>query len=237
MSFISSIVGGFLGAHGATEASNAEQTGAQKAQALEKENQTNAVTAQNTALSNVTAAEQPYQNLGGTSANHLVDLLGKGFQAPTLAEAEQTPGFQFNLEQGSRAIAQNAAATGNLMSGNTGVALEKYGQNLAEGTYQQDYQNALDTYNANVNPLLSATGIGLNSTGQLSNANLTTAGNTANIDLTSGEQQAQQINNAAAARASGYLGRANAWSGAIGGALGSKAGQWAGSQLLGAALV
>lgn len=221
MGFVSNIVGGILGANAANKAADAGVKGAQQAQALEKQNQDAANKAQQTALSNVTAAEQPYQSLGSTSANHLADLVSKGFHAPTLAEAEATPGFQFNLQEGTRAIDQNAAANGTLMSGNTGVALQKYGQNLAETTYNQDYQNALNTYMANVNPLLSSTQLGLTSTGQLTNANLDVAGNTANIDMTGGEQQARQINNAAAARASGYLGAAKGWGQFAGGVAGA----------------
>ncbi len=103
------------------------------------------------------------------------------------------------------------------MTGNTGKALEDYGQNLAQTTYQQDYQDALNTYMANYQSLLGGTNAGLTSTGQLTNANLDVAGNTANIDLTGGQQQAQQINNAAAARASGYLGAAKGWGQMAGG--------------------
>jgi hypothetical protein len=215
---VGSIVGGIMGANAAGKAANTEVKGAQDAQALEKQNQDDALAAQKTALSNVTAAEQPYQSLGSTSANHLSDLLSKGFTAPTLADAEATPGFQFRLKEGTDAINRNAAATGTLMTGNTGKALTDYGQNLAESTYSDDYNRALQTYMGNVNPLLQGTQLGLSSTGQLTNANLTTAGTTANIDMTGGVQQAQQINNAAAARASGYLGKADAYSKAIGGA-------------------
>jgi hypothetical protein len=211
MSFVSDIVGGILGAHAANNAANAGVKGAQQAQALEKQNQDAALAAQQTALGNVTTAEQPYQALGSTSANHLSDLVSQGFTAPTLAQAEQTPGFQFNLQTGTNAINENAAATGNLMSGNTGVALQKYGQGLAENTYQQDYQNALNTYMANYQSLLGGTNAGLTSTGQLTGANLDVAGNTANINMTGGLQQAAQINNAAAARASGYLGAAKGY--------------------------
>ena len=214
---VGSVVNGIQQRNAAANASSALQQGAQKAQELEKQNQDAANQAQQTALSNVTTAEQPYQTLGSTSANHLADLVSKGFTAPTLAEAEQTPGFKFNLETGTNAINEDAAATGTLMSGNTGVALQKFGQGLAENTYQQDYQNALNTYMSNYQSLLGGTGAGLTSTGQLEGANLTTAGNTANIDLTSGAEQAQQINNAAAARASGYLGKSAAWSGLISG--------------------
>lgn len=206
----SSIAGGIGQSNAAQNAANTQSIAAQQAQQLELQNQQAAQQAQQTSLGNVTAAEQPYQQLGATSANNLANLLQKGFSAPTLAQAEQTPGYQFNLQQGTQAINENAAATGNLLSGNTGTALEKYGQGLATTTYQQAYQNALNQYTANYQSLLGGTNAGLQSTGQLTGANLATAGNLANIDLTGGQQQASQINNAAAARASGYIGSANA---------------------------
>jgi hypothetical protein len=217
----SSIAGGIMGANAAGDAASVETKAAQDAQKLEKTNQDSAVAAQQTALSNVTAAEQPYQALGSTAATNLAKQLSTGFQAPTLADAENTPGYQFTLEQGTRAIDQNAAANGTLMTGNTGKALTDYGQGLASTTYQQDFQNAMNTYMTNYQSLLGGTTIGQNSTGQLANANLTTAGTTAGIDMTAGQQQAQQINNAAAARASGYLGTASAYSNMAGGIAGA----------------
>jgi len=217
MSFVSNIVGGLFGASAAGKASNAEVQGAQQAQKTFETNQTNANAAQQTALGNITAAEQPYQAVGSTAAGGLNKLLSTGFTAPTLAEAEATPGYQFNLETGRNAIDENAAANGTLMSGNTGVALEKFGQGLAQNTYQQAYQNALNSYMTNYQTLAGGTQLGETSTGQLGQANLTTAGNTANIDLTAAQQIAQQQNNAAAARASGYLGKAAGYSSAAGG--------------------
>ena len=206
----SSIAGGMAQSGAATKAANTQATAAQQAQELELQNQNAAQGSQATALQNVTSAEQPYQALGSTSANNLAKLLQQGFTAPTLAQAEQTPGYQFNLQQGTQAINENAAATGNLLSGNTGTALEKYGQGLATTTYQQAYQNALSQYQANYQSLLGGTQAGLQSTGQLASTNQAAAQNYANIDLTGGQQQASQINNAAAARASGYIGSANA---------------------------
>lgn len=209
------IGGSAIKAHAAGEAASAQETAAAKAQALIAKQQADALTAQQTALASTTAAEQPYQSLGSTSANSLQALLQKGFTAPTLTQAEQTPGYQFNLQSGTQAIDENAAATGNLMSGNTGVALTKYGQGLATTTYQQAYQDALNAYNTNYQSLLGGTTVGLNSTGQLASANQNTANNTANIDLTGAQLQASQINNAGAARASGYVQAANAWAPAI----------------------
>ena len=220
MSIIGSVVGGILGSNAANKAANTQATAAQQAQALELQNQQQAQQAQQTSLGNITAAQQPYQSVGSTGANALNKYIQNGFQAPTLEQAEATPGYQFNLQQGTRAINQNAAANGTLMSGNTGTALEQFGQGLAQNTYQQAYNNALNTYQTNASTALQGSQLGLNSTGQLTQANENTANELGNIDLTGGAQQAQQINNAAAARASGYLGSANAWQGAIGGITG-----------------
>jgi hypothetical protein len=220
MSIVSSIVGGVLGSNAAQGAAGALESGATKAGQLEAQNQTAANAAQQTALSNVTAAEQPYQSVGTTGANALNQYVQNGFTAPTLQQAEQTPGYQFALQSGTNAIDENAAANGTLMSGNTGTALEQYGQNLGQNAYQQTYQNALNAYQTNVGAAQGAVNSGLTSTGQLSSANLGVAGNTANIDLTSAQEQAQQLNNYAQAQAGGILGSSNAIQGAISGAMG-----------------
>lgn len=220
MSFVSGIIGGLLNSSAAGKAANAGVKGAQDAQALEKTNQTDAQNFQNGVWSGTQTAEQPYQQVGQTSANNLNNLLSKGFTAPTLQDAENTPGYQFQVQQGTRAINQNAAANGTLMSGNTGTALENYGQNLAQTAYQQDYNNALNTYNTNYQSLLGGTQAGLSSTSQLGQFGQEASNTNANIDLTGGQQQAQQINNAAAARASGYLGKAAGYNQALGGAAG-----------------
>lgn len=215
---VGSVVNGIQQRNAAQSAAKSLESGAMKAQATAEQNQTAANTAQQTALSNVTSAEQPYQGLGSTSANALSGMIsGGGFQAPTLAQAEQTPGYQFQLQQGTQALNENAAANGTLMSGNTGVALEKYGQNLAQGAYQQTYNNALNAYQTNANTALQGSQVGLGSTGQLAQTNLGVAGNTANIDLTSAAAIEQQQNNYAAAQAGGSLGSAAAWSGMISG--------------------
>lgn len=217
---ISSLVGGFMGSNAANSAANVESQGAQKAQGVISQGENNALDFQNNVWSGTQAAEQPYQQVGSTAANKLNQFLGTSFTAPTLQQAEQTPGYQFTLQQGTNAIDENAAATGNLMSGTTGTALENYGEGLASTTYQQDFQNALNTYMTNYGALSGAAGLGLSSTGQLGQFGQSAAYNTGNIDLSGSQMQAQQINNAAAARAQGILGSSAAWSNAIGGMTG-----------------
>lgn len=217
MSFVSNIVGGIMGAHAAGSAADAEVQGAQQAQKTIEQNQTSAKAAQDTALSNITAAEQPYQELGTTAAGGLNALLTRGFVPPNPNDVAKTPEYTFQLGQGLDAINKNAAATGTALSGNTGVALEKFGQGLASTSYQQSYQDALNAFLANDQSLSSGVGQGLQSTGQLAQGNLTTAGEKSGIDMTSGQEIAQQQNNAAAARAQGILGKAAGWSSAVGG--------------------
>src|SRR5690348_10826882 len=182
MSFISSIVGGILGSSAAKKAANAGVQGAQAAQQLEQKNQQQAQASQAAATAQNQQAEQPYQAVGAKAANNLTNILNTPFTAPTLAEAEQTPGYQFTLGQGTQAINENAAANGTLLSGNTGVALENYGQGLASTTYQQDYQNALNTYLTNSNTALQGTQLGESSTAELGQLGQIGAENLSNID-------------------------------------------------------
>ena len=227
MGFIGSMVGGILGANAAGTASGQLSQGAQQAQALELKNQQAAQGSQATATAQNQAAEQPYQQLGSTSAAGLQSLLQKGFQAPTLQQAQQTPGYQFQLNSGTQALNAGGAATGNLMSGTQGTALQKYGQGLGQSAYQSTYNNALQQYMSNYQSLMGGTNAGLTSTGQMGQLGQAGAQNLANIDLTGGQQQALQLNNAAAARAQGTLGSAAGW-GQFAGGLGSGLGMLAG---------
>jgi len=105
-----------------------------------------------------------------------------------------------------------------LNSGNTGVALEKYGQGLATTTYQQAYQNALNTYQTNLNAAGHGVNVGLTSTGQLGQFGQMAANNLSNLYLTGGQQQASQINNRGAAAAAGSVAQGNAWANGVQGA-------------------
>lgn len=70
-----------------------------------------------------------------------------GYSDPTVAMQNalqaltQTPGYQFSLGQGLEAIQRSAAAKGNLMSGKTLMAMQQFGQNMAQQTYQQALAN------------------------------------------------------------------------------------------------
>ena len=128
---------------------------------------------------------------------------------------------------------QNAsAAKGSLLSGNEAQAEQNYGQNYASNEYNnvynrsmQQYTNAFNIFNSNqaneYNKLAGLAGTGQTAATTLGQEGQAAAQNVGNIDLTTGAQQGQQLNNAAAATASGYVGGANAWAGGLSGSTGS----------------
>ena len=123
----------------------------------------------------------PYTRVGKVSTNRLLDLIKGDF------DMSGTPEYQFLTEQGNRAVDSSGAARGMALSGAQLKGLQKYGQGLA------------NTYTDSVfNRLLQGSNLGMNATNSLVNVGQNTA---ANIGA------AQQ--GVGAARASGYLARAN----------------------------
>ncbi len=90
------------------------------------------------------------QNYGqaGAGVNQLGNLLGlngAGGNATALQTLQNTPGYQFQLDQGDNAINAQAAATGMNASGNQALALSKFNQGLAGTTYN-NYVSQLQPY-------------------------------------------------------------------------------------------
>jgi hypothetical protein len=71
------------------------------------------------------------------------------FQAPTLEQAMATPGYQFRLGEGKRALENSAAAKGLVRTGGTLKDLLAYGQNYATNAYRDTFDQALTTYKTN----------------------------------------------------------------------------------------
>ena len=252
MSFVGDLIGGFLGSGAASSAAKVQQQGAQQALGISQQNQASANAAQQQATQQQTANAQPYLNLGSGGATSLASLLAPGGQLtqgfgafdPNSVNPNSDPGYAFQQQQGLAALQNSAAARGGLLSTGTAKNLLGFSQGLASTEYQNAYNRALQSYQTNQNNfntnnnnvysrLMGAAGLGQNSSVNL-NSNLQQgAQNTGSIDLNAAQQQAQQVNNAAAARASGIIGSANAWSGALGGMFNSLPGSLSLSSLLG----
>lgn len=117
-------------------------------------------------------AINPLQRAMGYDANWNLDpnnILNQTFTAPTAEQAAQTPGYQFTLDNGLRAVQNSAAARG---LGTSGAALRgaaDYATGLANSTYNDVFSRALQTFNTNygsaanrVNRLNSIVGSGQN---------------------------------------------------------------------------
>jgi hypothetical protein len=111
------------------------------------------------------------------------------------------PGYGFRLSEGQKALDRQAAARGGLISGGALKAASRYGQEMGS----QEYTNAFNRYQterqARLNPLQSLAGVGQTSVSQLGQAGQAMASNVG-----------EAIGAGAQARASGYMGGANALS-------------------------
>lgn len=129
------------------------------------------------------AAAQPAQ----PSVNALAMTAKRGFQ--------ETPGYQFMVEEGERGVMNNLAAMGMKNSGSALKALTRFRTGLANQEY--------GTY---LNRLASVAGMGQTQTNTTNALTQNAAGNIG-----------RAYQDAGAARASGYVGAANSWQNAIGG--------------------
>lgn len=145
------------------------------------------------------------------------------FQAPTSATEANDPGYQFRLNQGTQALDNSAAAKGDLLSGNTLQGVTQFGQDYASNEYGNVYNRALQQYqlaqnnSTNIfNRLADVSGLGQTSLQQLANSGTSAAGQIGNTLTNTASLMGQDTQNAAAATASGYVGSANAYGGALG---------------------
>ena len=203
---VATLGGGLIAAGGAKSAANAQTQAAQEANA-----------AQERMFQKQIELQEPFRQGGLTAQNQLMQLLGIGGDqnAPgygSMAQPfgtqqfQQAPGYAFRQSEGMKALERSAAARGGLLSGGTLKGIQRFGQDLAS----QEYQNAFNRYqierSARLNPLQSLMGSGQSATNVLTGA----AGQM-------GQNEATNLYNAGAARASGYVGSANALSNALGG--------------------
>lgn len=207
----SSVVGGLLSSDASQSAANTQANAANNAAAMQQ-NQFN----------QMRQSLQPYMDLGSGSIPQLMGLLNSNklnaqfsFN-PTQQQLEQTPGYQFALQQGLKGVNNSMSARGLGNSGAQAKAITQYATGLADQTYQQQYNNALQNfmtnYGVNSNQFGRLGGLlslGENAAAGVGNAGLQTASNAGNF-LTSG----------ANAQAAGTIGSANAINNGLSGATG-----------------
>lgn len=206
---IGSVIGGIVSSIGASSAASAQAKAAQQAEQLIQQNANKALGIESGALSSEESNLTPYTQAGTMALSKLNGM--QPFSAPTAQQAAETPGYQFQLTQGLKALQNSAAARGGLLSSGTAKAINDYAQGTAASNYGNVYNRALQTYQTNFGNQMSLAGLGANTATNLSSLQQGNANAQSGILGQSSAEEAQQINNAAAARASGYAAQGNIW--------------------------
>jgi hypothetical protein len=145
----------------------------------------------------------PFREAGVNALNKLVPLTE--YQNFGMDQFQADPGYAFRMSEGMKGLERSAAARGGLLSGSTLKGIQRFGQDLAS----QEYQNAFNRYGVErerrLNPLQSLAGVGQTTSRELGAAGQTMASNVG-----------QALGAGGQARASGYVGQANALTGALG---------------------
>lgn len=100
-----------------------------------------------------------------------------------------SPSYDFRLKEGQKALERSKAAGGDYFSGDTALALNKYGQDYASNEWEQDWRRL----------------------GQLAGDGTDATGTTVNVAGQYGSAAANNTIAAGNARASGYQQAGNAW--------------------------
>lgn len=151
-------------------------------------------------------AQRPFLEGGYAATNRLQELLGVGgntgaqgygsLNTPfsfTPGDLTQTPGYQFQLEQGQEAQDRRASAAGGFYSGANLKAAQSFGQGLASTTFDNEYNRAFNAYQTNrantLNPLQALAGQG--QTAANTSANIQQGSTNALTSLLTGNANAQ----------------------------------------------
>ena len=193
-----SLVGGVAQASAARSASKAQERAANEDIAFQRETR-----------DQIMERLDPFYRAGQSGQDAYMFNMGLGPRPEGYAGFQQTPGYQFQMDQGTQAVNAMAGARGGLNSGRTLQDLNRFGQGLAN-----------QEFGGYMNRLAGLTDMGMGAAG---------------MQATASQNAAAGVSNALAARgnaqAAGSIGVGNAISGGINNALGG----WAYMQHLGRA--
>jgi len=186
------LVSGVMGANASENAAEAQLQGSRESTA-----------AQERMFDKQVELQAPWRQAGETALNKLTPL-ALNYEKFGMDKFTADPGYAFRLSEGQKALDRSAAARGGLISGSALKAATRYGQDMGS----QEYTNAFNRYQteraAQLQPLQSLAGVGQTSANTLTNA----AG-------AMGAAEAANAIGAGNARASSYVGQANAMSGGL----------------------
>jgi hypothetical protein len=179
------IAGLAVTAYAAYSANEAKKDASERAAEAQIQGSRSAAEAQVYAVDRALEAQAPWLEAGERGLDTLESMLSRGPGKYT-----ESPGYQFRLGEGEKGIERFASAKGGLLSGATGKALMRYGQDYAT----QDFDKFLARYYDSLKPYQSLAQVGQ-----------TSATKSADLMVEGGEAQAAGYLGVGKAQASNYL--------------------------------
>ena len=150
-------------------------------------------------------AQQGQQGQAG-STDPEFGSLSRNFAASDMnADPVYQSGLQFGLNEGAKGINRQAAAGGSFLSGAALKALTRFGNDYGSTKANESYNRFNNNQDRTYNKLAGLSGAGQQATNSIQSAGTNMANNVSANQLQAGN-----------ARASGYMGQANAISGGVG---------------------
>lgn len=153
------------------------------------------------------ARQEPFYQAGVRSLNAYEKGIQPGGELVrpfTATDYTADPGYAFRLSEGQKALERSAAARGGLLSGGTGKALTRFGQDYASNEYQNAYNRFINQQTTQRNALAGLAGYGPSSASAIGSAG-----------SNYGTAASGNITDAGSATGAGYMGTANAYSGGL----------------------
>ena len=208
------IVGGaVIGGIASNKAASTQARATEAATAAQTASTEKGIEAQERMFERQVALQEPFRRVG---VNALPELVAASKYEPfTAAKFQADPGYAFRMKEGLRALDRSAAARGGLLSGNQLRGVTEYGQELAS----QEFTNAFNRYQAEraarLQPLQSLAGMSQSSANTLTGAAGQLGSNIGSTYSQLGQNLGANLIQGGVARASGYMGIANAASGGL----------------------
>jgi hypothetical protein len=216
MTWVATAIGGsaLVGAYSSSKAAQGQADAAERAAQVQADASRYASDLQQQQYRENVDRQQPFYQAG---VNALPELVSASRYTPFGQEQFQAdPGYAFRLSEGQKALERSAAARGGLISGGAMKAATRFGQDMGS----QEYTNAFNRYQterqARLGPLQALTGMGQTTAAGLGAAGQNMASNVGNYGMAGANATAGGMTDAAAARASGYVGGANALTSGLG---------------------
>lgn len=214
----SAVVGGVVSSKASKKASKTQAAASDRATAAQQDAQRESNALQLKIFNKQTANQEPWRLAGVEALKDMTPLSDPNStfaQRFAMKDFTADPGYQFRIDQGTKAIERSSAARGGLFSGRTGIALQQRGQNEASAEYGNAYNRFNNDKNTVWNRLSGLAGVGQTATAQVNSDAGTYAGNVGSGMTAMGNAiGANQIANGQA-NAANSINQGNIWNKAL----------------------